>query len=733
MSPGFILLTATLLFLAFSVESIIKNQSLLNILAAIVILFLSSILGSELFIILLTGMGDLNKTLVLLKLRNALIYSYGIFFFLFSLYFPRDKYSRINIPIFLITMVGILITFFFSFSGLTISKINLTYNIKLKTSSSGNPYFSPIIPELIFNLNTEYNYLHFFLIALSAITGLSGLSFIILKYPKTTLIYQKKQIRYLTSSIMTSLLFLLVSFILKSRISKTFFYLMLVFSCFTGALGIFYSVISYRFANLRKRVISSFKETLIYLIITLPFAIALSFLRKWVSNLPASTYFLSILAFLLFFIWFQEAAKRFIKKILNINTDLDITELLFDRIGNSRNVEELSKNTINAITELLNVRNAHFYFLDMEREVFIPVYSSSNKSEGISALEPFFRHIKEKGDIYDREIINFDPHFKHIRDIANRYFEKYNVALMIPLFYENLLSALINLEYKIDGNSFSKEETAILLRLKKVCSITLRNIILFEKEEEAKLTRRDITLASQIQESIFQREIPVFKNIDIFAYQKPAKEVSGDYFFIKKIDENRAGFILADVSGKGFSAALVSMMIHTISQSEEFSPSLTNMLINKINEVMTSNTTYNRVTRMLSFATIFSGYIDKENGVLYYSSAGHHPAIIYEKHKDNFKLIKATSRPAGIFKEETFHSQKVTLQKGDTIVIYTDGIIEAINKDEEEFGLERLKKIIKENHHLSTRELTYKIIEKVEEFAGEVEQYDDITLITIKL
>ena len=722
-----------LLMIFFSIESVVRNRSLLNIITSIIFFWIALILGFNLLKTFTLTNGILDKAILFLKLENFSIYSIGGLLFVFSFYFPNEKSAKLNPSLLFYFTFYTILCLIVSVSGIIFTSVSFPYDVSLYFPQSNIPYFAMPIPVRIYSIKVNYSLWHYLFSVFSITNGLWGVGFILSKYRKSILIYQKKQIRYFLFALSISLILTAFALVLKKFLFNLVYILILTFSLLLSTSVLFYSIISYRFVNFRKKLVFLIKEFFLNFLVVLPFILFLVLLKNWVARFSLLSYVLFFICIFLFLIWFQKSTIRILKQIFNLKINEDLMEILFDKIGHSTKIEELAKNTINTVIEFLNVKGVHFLFFEIESETFKTVYSSSNEKKTIAGIEPLFRHFKKEIDFFDREIINFDPKYSNIRELANKYFEKYNIAMTIPLFYENLLIALINLEYKIDNNSFSKDEFDFIKKLRKVVNLTLSNIILFEKEEEAKLTKRDLILASQIQDSIFQRNIPIFENMDIYAYQKPAKEVSGDYFYIHKIDENRVGFVVADVSGKGFSAALISMMIHTISKSHEFSSNFTSGLVVKINEVMTSNNGYGEITKMLSFATVFCGYIDRENKILYYTSAGHHPALLYNTKTKDFKLIKATSRPVGIFADEFFPAQKTYINDESILVVYTDGITEAINESEEEYGLERLKKVISKNSSLNAKNITQKIIDSVEDFVNGKEQFDDITLVVIKL
>ncbi|MGC8765905.1 MAG: GAF domain-containing SpoIIE family protein phosphatase [Brevinematia bacterium] len=722
----------SIILIAFSIDSIVKSQKIVNIISSLIFLVLATILGSNLIIRFFVENGY-PYFQFFIKLRDFLLYSFGLLMLVFSIYFPSEKEGKKNYIILSGVILASAVIAFVSFTGKAISKASISYKIDIISPVQKVPY--PFLPQMKMHyyISLNYNILHFLLLAFSITTGLLSILLIILKYKKVHLIYQKKQIRYFISGVLAFITIFIPVAIFKSLIPSFLYNLALITGIIISSISLIYSITSYRFANLRKKIINLIKENLLNALIVLPFVIFFLASRGWFSNIPAITYFFIITILLIFFLWFNKITIEFLRKYFGINLKPDLTEILFDRLGHSRNIEELAKNTVNTLVELINIKSASFLSFNLEKDIFETIYSFTGRKDKISALNPIFRYVTKETEFFDKEVINIDPKYNNIKEISNRYFDTYETALMLPLFFDNTLIAIINIEYKIDNNSFTKDEIEILLKLKKVCTLILHNIILFEKEENAKITKRDLVLASNIQEAIFQSDIPSFKGMDIYAFQKPAKEVSGDYFFIQKISENKAGFIIADVSGKGFSAALVSMMIHTVVQSQEFSNISTGGIVLKINEVMTSNQTTGKVSKTLSFATVLCGEIDKENGILDYTSAGHHPALMFDINKNVFNLIKSTSRPAGIFKDELFPSRKIYFDRDQIFVFYTDGVTEATNNKEEEFGLERLKEVVIRNKSLTAKQITEKIIEAVENFVGEEEQFDDITLMVIKL
>ena len=690
------MMAAACLLAAMAIESLLRSLNALNFAASLVLLSASVFtlcLGLTDYFNLL---GSRTLALLILKIRFASLPLAGYAFFLFSTNFPRGLKSETPLKLHWFVLV-------------------------LSAAFASSSVFAE-------------SYLHYALLIYTLLIYSFSLFLIVYKYGKSLLIYQKKQIRYFLSGF---IFFILVQFFLYffgGTLQQAIKNSVSAFAFITAGGALLYSIIVYRFINLRNRLLILLRNFLIGIIVSMPIIILIYTFRIWLDQAKFSYYFLIMIPSLVLFFWLYDLTGNLIRKILKINyMTQDMTEIFLDNIVKSLSLFELAKNTINALTDNINCRYADFLLFDREKDLFNVLYSSNGNNYTISAIEPFFRYVNEKTDIYDREQINFDPRFNLIKDSAERYFKKHEASLLVPFYYENALIAIIPISGKFNNTSYTSHELALISKLKKISQIVLNNIILLDKEQEAKVTKRDLILASNIQEAIFQSVIPSFTSIDAFALQIPARGVSGDYFMIEKTSNNSLGTLIADVSGKGFSAALVSMIIHTITRSQEFSSTSTNAIVSKINDMMTSSQNYSSITKTMSFATVFCGFFDNDIQTMFYTNAGHHPIIVYDMKSKNFDFVKANGKPVGIFPEETYLSRSYHYEKGKIFVLYSDGITEALNSSEEEFGQERLLAIIKQSDNKTSRETADEIIQAVENFADSYENLDDMTLIVIKL
>jgi sigma-B regulation protein RsbU (phosphoserine phosphatase) len=716
-----IMISAACLLAAMAIESLLRSLNTLNF-AASLLLFLSSVitlcLGLADYFILLDYKA---LALLVIKIRYASMPLAGYAFLLFAINFPKGLQSE---KLKTAGWVVLVISLLFAAAGLTGLTIDHLLPVNNLSDFSGRTFESNIV----------FNRFHYLLLYYSLFLYVFSSSLIAFKYRKSSLIYQRKQVRYFFSGFLFFSFVQVAYYFTGNGIPLIIGSSLSAFSFVSAGSTLLYSIIVYRFVNLRNRLIILLQNILIGVIVSIPIVFLLYINRIWFELADIYNFFMVMVPALVLFFWLYALTGNLIRKILKINyIDPDMTEVFLDKIVKSLTITELAKNIINSLTENINCRNADFLIFDRDKEIFKVLFSSSGNDYSISAIDTFFRYVNEKTDIYDREQINFDPRFAGIKESAEKYFKKYEASLLVPFYYDNDLIALLPIAGKIDNTSYVSRELSLISKLKKTAQVVLHNIILIDKEQEAKLTKRDLILASNIQESIFQNTIPVFTNIDVYAFQKPARGVSGDYFLIEKASNNSLGALIADVSGKGFSAALVSMIIHTITKSQEFSSTSTNSIVSRINDVMTSSQNYSRITKTMSFATVFCGFFDNNLKTLFYTNAGHYPVIVYDMETRKFEFIKSNGKPAGIFPEETYLSRSYHYETGKIFVLYSDGITEAINSKEEEFSQDRLLELIKANDKKTSREITDEIIGAVENYADSAENLDDMTLIVIKL
>lgn len=240
----------------------------------------------------------------------------------------------------------------------------------------------------------------------------------------------------------------------------------------------------------------------------------------------------------------------------------------------------------------------------------------------------------------------------------------------------------------------------------------------------------DLAIASEIQQAILPRVFPPFPEIadklDIAASMTPAKDVGGDFYDLFRIDDERIGFVIADVSGKGIPAAIFMAVSRTLIRATGVRGGSPAECIAYSNKLLAAES----VDCM--FVTVFYGIININTGEINYCNAGHNPPYILKHDGKVEPLPTMGDCMVGAIDGLPYHEATLQLEKGDALVMYTDGVTEAMNIDYQQFGEERLEETLEDVAMHNCQEMVDAIKSDVAAFAGEAEQSDDITVLTLK-
>ena len=242
---------------------------------------------------------------------------------------------------------------------------------------------------------------------------------------------------------------------------------------------------------------------------------------------------------------------------------------------------------------------------------------------------------------------------------------------------------------------------------------------------EQERIERELELAAAIQREILPRSLPEVTGVELAAASLPTRQVGGDYYDLFPLSRGRLGFLVADVSGKGVPAALLVSTVHAAVHLQIDEAKTVAELVARIDRHL------RRYAATRKFLTMFFGLFEPDSGLLTYVSAGHNPALLL-RGSGQTETLGATGVPVGMFPGSSWREVRVTLSPGDLLCVYTDGLTEAVNEQEEEFGLERLSAVVAGGREKPVRELCDRILEKVADFAREMPQYDDQTLLLLR-
>ena len=238
--------------------------------------------------------------------------------------------------------------------------------------------------------------------------------------------------------------------------------------------------------------------------------------------------------------------------------------------------------------------------------------------------------------------------------------------------------------------------------------------------------QNELDVAQKIQQSVLPTEFPISDIYEIDARMLAAREVGGDFYDVLRLENGRIGLSVADVSDKGVPAALFMMSALTLLKGSAIGLGDPGAVLTEVNDLL------NEENEAAMFVTLFYAVFNPSNGLLNYANGGHNPPIIV--HPDGTStLLPATGGIAlGVAPNFQYEESSVILDPGDTLVLYTDGVTEAMNAEDEEFGLDRLRDLFTNVPPRNPKETNAAIFEAVSAFAGDTPQSDDITCLACR-
>jgi phosphoserine phosphatase RsbU/P len=248
-------------------------------------------------------------------------------------------------------------------------------------------------------------------------------------------------------------------------------------------------------------------------------------------------------------------------------------------------------------------------------------------------------------------------------------------------------------------------------------------------QEELTAIQHELSIAARIQQSMLPRHNPPFparSDFAIHAQMLPAREVGGDFYDFFLTDQKRLSFVIADVSGKGVPAAIFMAVCRTLLKATAMQNISAGECLKYVNDVLVSQ------SDSAMFVTIFYGILHTDTGELEYCLGGHNPPFVLSKSGDLRLLDQPLNVLVGAFENAPFETGRIQLNPGDSIVLYTDGVTEAVNVQREEFSIQRLRTALERTADKPVEEIVKTVIEEVRSFSVGLPQADDTTGLALR-
>jgi len=299
-------------------------------------------------------------------------------------------------------------------------------------------------------------------------------------------------------------------------------------------------------------------------------------------------------------------------------------------------------------------------------------------------------------------------------------------VLAVPLSVdERNIFGIIYADSPTHEATFTEEHLDILTTLASVASIRVENATLLDERIQRERMERELELATEIQQRFQPSGPPKLEGYEFQGISFSCYEIGGDYYdFIPKSDDKMI-IALGDVSGKGTAAALLMSSLHAAIHAQVSANRSLGEMVDSVNKYLADNTPANR------FVTLFIAELDPPSGTLRYINAGHNPPLI-GRTNGMIEQLSSGGFPLGILPTAEFEVGETKLSNGESLVIYSDGVSEANNLQEEEFGLHRLSEVIRKNLVASASGMRDKVESALSAFTQTAPANDDITLVIVK-
>ncbi len=329
--------------------------------------------------------------------------------------------------------------------------------------------------------------------------------------------------------------------------------------------------------------------------------------------------------------------------------------------------------------------------------------------------------VEESGSREITETIN-------VEELDEKYegFKRLGINLIVPMQVQGKTKGLILLGERINKQPYSETDIEFIYSVGSLAIISIENKRLFQEELEKRKLEEELDLAREIQQNLLPQTLPAYSSYDIAALNMSSKQVGGDYYDVIPLDENKFCVAIADVSGKGFPASLlmanIQAFLQIICRQKVNLPDATAL----INDLICANTSDGR------FITFFWALMDNAARKITYVNAGHNPPLLIRDGK--ITKLKKGGMIFGVMETSVpYISETISLKKDDVLILFTDGVSEAMNVTGEEFSDERLEKLVIDLSSKNADEIVEGIKNEVQQFSKGTDQSDDITLVVLKV
>ena len=306
-----------------------------------------------------------------------------------------------------------------------------------------------------------------------------------------------------------------------------------------------------------------------------------------------------------------------------------------------------------------------------------------------------------------------------------RWDDSIRTVLCVPLVVKAELSGVLTVYNKKGGSAFSDDDLRLLAIIGAQSAQIVENARLNENEKLFLKMQEEVRLAARIQSDLLPSHVPEVPGYQLAGRNIPAQEVGGDHYDFIPVDDHRMAICLGDVSGKGLPASLLMSNLQATLRSQTFSTPSPRECVQRSNTLLFQSTSPEK------FVTLFYCLLDRSNHQLMFTNAGHEFPFLISR-EGEIRRLQTGGLAVGMLESFPFSEEAVAINPEDVLVIFSDGISEAMNSAHEPFGDQRLSETVKQHHTGSAEEMIDAIIASVRTHVSSAPQMDDITLVVVK-
>jgi sigma-B regulation protein RsbU (phosphoserine phosphatase) len=297
-------------------------------------------------------------------------------------------------------------------------------------------------------------------------------------------------------------------------------------------------------------------------------------------------------------------------------------------------------------------------------------------------------------------------------------------VLCAPIMIGESVVGILYVDFLFMQRTISEEEVRLVGQIARYAAVKLENARLRESALQKRFMDEELKTAYTIQRRLLPDRPPELEGYTLSGLNRPCRTVSGDYYDFVVQQDGTIYFVIADVSGKGVTAALLMAGLQAAFRifTKDMQPSPAD-LVRQLNVALKENLPQSK------FVTLFTGRLFPETGEIEFSNAGHNPPLVVRK--DSVDTLNATDILLGMFSHAEYRNQRLVLNPGDALVLYTDGVTEAAREDDDEFGMQRLEDVVRPLFSDSAAKYSSLLESAVLEFVGSEHCADDVTMVVI--